>query len=333
MPSKIPNLFQTNELIISQGKHTQGWGTMSASVAIDIAYMGDLICPFDGCEVRTYEGSNSGEQSYFTITLPDGSIIICVHGFPIRTGKFNKGEVIGKCRWHHWHLSIIVNSQLSCILDYIDRSIRMYTQEALYGTIDHPDGKWSTYQDKFLNIQNQDDMQIQEILTELRKYLNGDIQTVTLPINNEWIIRVNELNRAIQSLEEKNQLLTVQLNSQPKVSPTIINSDIQSTQKIPPISIPISPIQKANQELLAENAAVKINEATGLKVEAVQVQSGVGYIVNKLFDRLISSRLWVTVGGTYFVQFVGKDTIITVGTLLILGSIYMITEYLKRYKK
>ncbi len=150
--TKLPNLFQTNEIVINGGKHTQGWNKMSASVAIDFGYTGDLICPFNGCEVKTYPGSDAGTQSYFSITLPDGSEIICVHGYPVRTGKFNKGEVIGKCRHHHWHLSMIVDGKLDCILKYLDRGLNMYSNPdaSLYGTRDHADGKWSTYEDKTL---------------------------------------------------------------------------------------------------------------------------------------------------------------------------------------
>jgi len=158
MPSKIPNLFNSDKLVISQGLHAQSWGFDSRKIAIDFSTIQDLICPFDGCEVKVYGNSgNLGQQSYFTITLPDFSIIICVHGSPIRTGIFKKGEVIGKCTWHHWHLSLLVGGKLECILDYIDRSITMITDAKLYKKTDHPDGKWETYQDKFLNFMTEVD--------------------------------------------------------------------------------------------------------------------------------------------------------------------------------
>jgi hypothetical protein len=169
---KIPNLFNSTELIISQGLHSQRWGTLLGRVSIDFSTVQDLICPFDGCEVKTYENSwNMGKDSYFTITLPDGSMIICVHGSPIRTGIFNKDETIGKCTWHHWHISMLVEGKLACILDYIDRSIPMRTDSNpdLYGTPNHPDGKWASYPDKFLKIttMNEKDENKKEFTSEM----------------------------------------------------------------------------------------------------------------------------------------------------------------------
>jgi hypothetical protein len=149
MYAKIPNIFRTDNYNITQGLHTQGWGNMSDSVSIDFGYTGELIAPFNGCEVKTYPGSDNGQQSYFTITLPDGSMIICVHGFPVRSGMFNKGETIGNCRWHHWHISMIVNGQLDCILKYLEK-LPMATDKDCYGQTDHPDGFWSSYEDKTL---------------------------------------------------------------------------------------------------------------------------------------------------------------------------------------
>jgi len=162
--SKIPNLFNQNPLVISQGRHTQGWSNMSASVAIDFAYTGDMLSPFDGCEVILYPNSDQGQQSYFGLKLPDGSLIICVHCYPIRTGIFKKGEVVAKCRWHHYHLSIIVNGQLDCIMSYLDRSIPTMTQANLYGgDSNHLDCQFSNYPDKQLNFNNQNNNNMSDI--------------------------------------------------------------------------------------------------------------------------------------------------------------------------
>lgn len=149
--TKIPNLFAQNPLIISQGLHSQDWAKQFANVAIDFSYLGDLICPFDGCKVES--SFDSGKQSYFGLRLPDGSLIICVHGYPVREGVFKKGETVGKCRWHHWHLSILVNNNLDCILNYLDRSITLQTQANIYnGDANHPDCHWDNYLDLNLNI-------------------------------------------------------------------------------------------------------------------------------------------------------------------------------------
>lgn len=149
--SKIPNLFNQNPLIISQGLHSQDWAGRFANVAIDFSYLGDLICPFDGCKVES--SFDSGKQSYFGLRLPDNSLIICVHAYPVRKGTFKKGEIVGKCRWHHWHLSILVNNNLDCILNYLDRSIVLKTQSNIYnGDNNHPDCHWDNYLDLNLNI-------------------------------------------------------------------------------------------------------------------------------------------------------------------------------------
>jgi hypothetical protein len=155
--AKIPNLFNQNPLVISQGRHTQGWGSgsgyLSDSVAIDFAYIGDLICPFDNCEVILYNNSKNGQQSYFGLRLPDGTLLICVHCYPYRTGKFNKGESVAYCTWHHYHISMIVNGKLDCIMSYLDRSTQTQTQANLYGgNTNHPDCQFSSYPDLHLNI-------------------------------------------------------------------------------------------------------------------------------------------------------------------------------------
>jgi len=195
--SKIPNLFNQSPLVISQGRHTQGWGTMSSSVAIDFAYIGDLICPFDGCEVILYNNSDQGQQSYFGLKLPDGSLIICVHCYPVRTGKFNKGEVVAKCRWHHYHLSMIVNGQLDCIMSYLDRSIPTMTQASLYGgNSNHPDGWFSSYPDKYLNIGNVPVINNQTHCTVLNGWgLSNVAEASGLPINEQTYQEIYNLNQ------------------------------------------------------------------------------------------------------------------------------------------
>jgi hypothetical protein len=185
---KIPNLFDQNPLVISQGRHNQDWSGKIARVAIDFSYIGDLICPFDGCIVKLHNGSNQGQQSYFSMVLPDGSRLICVHGYPVRTGVFNKGEVVGKCRWHHWHISIIVNGELDCIMSYLDRSIPTMTQPSLYGgDTNHPDCRWETYEDKQLNINSETDM-FKDKLTQTIPTIGFDPTTQNMllqSVNNE----------------------------------------------------------------------------------------------------------------------------------------------------
>ena len=178
---KIPNIFDQNPIVISQGRHTQGWGKMSKSVAIDFAYTGSLICPFDNCEVITYSNSYQTvnytdgyreRDCYFGLKLPDGSLIIIAHAKPSKTGKLKKGERFSICTWHHYHLSIVVNGQLDCIMSYLDRSIATMTQAKLYNNdTNHPDCRWETYPDKQLNIlppQNPLDMKYSEELAKLK---------------------------------------------------------------------------------------------------------------------------------------------------------------------
>jgi hypothetical protein len=178
---KIPNIFDQNPIVISQGRHTQGWGKMSKSVAIDFAYTGSLICPFDNCEVITYSNTYQTvnytdgyreRDCYFGLKLPDGSLIIIAHAKPSKTGKLKKGERFSICTWHHYHLSIVVNGQLDCIMSYLDRSIATMTQASLYNNDkNHPDCRWETYPDKQLNIlppQNPLDMKYSEELAKLK---------------------------------------------------------------------------------------------------------------------------------------------------------------------
>lgn len=157
--SKIPNLFNQNPIVVSQGLHNQGWNNKNYNVAIDFAYIGGLTCPFDNCEIVTYPNSfpQNVRQSYFGLKLPDGSVIVVVHSKPVKMGKINKGEVFAICMWHHYHLFILVNGQPDCILSYLDRSTPMYSEPNLYASIggkNHPDGKWESYPDKQLNIGN-----------------------------------------------------------------------------------------------------------------------------------------------------------------------------------
>ena len=178
---KIPNIFDQNPIVISQGRHTQGWGNMSKSVAIDFAYTGSLICPFDNCEVITYSNTYQTvnytdgyreRDCYFGLKLPDGSLIIIAHAKPSKTGKLKKGERFSICTWHHYHLSIVVNGQLDCIMSYLDRSIATMTQAKLYNNdTNHPDCRWETYPDKQLNIlppQNPLDMKYSQELAKLK---------------------------------------------------------------------------------------------------------------------------------------------------------------------
>jgi hypothetical protein len=402
--TKIPNLFNQNPLIISQGRHTQGWGTMSASVAIDFAYIGDLICPFDGCRVELHSNSDQGQQSYFSLILPDGSRLICVHGYPIRTGTFKKGEVVGKCRWHHWHISMVVGGQLDCVLCYLDRSITLETQPGLYnGDKHHPDGRWETYEDKQLNILTNQSTQntpkpmdsklftvkqggwrsqvIEEIIqvgiwsgtwqenqplfdkfnpvTPQGGYKPGDIvriaeepvsvpPPVEIPKPTPTIIDPTPDSRdeELKVLRDKvAQIPDLQKESYAKGYSESDNWHRENGWKSP-VEIALL-ITKAKDEATNQNissglqdiyneqskvALEKVNHAAGVKIEQEQFNKGIGYFTSKIFDRLTSSRFWLVIGGPALVEFLGKDLTLTVATIMVLGAVYMLSEYWIRYK-
>jgi hypothetical protein len=175
--TKIPNLFNTNQYVLSQGKHTSPWGSLDLRQGIDFAYTGELICPFDNCVVEVYEGSyaitysDGSNMSYFTLNLPDGSKIVCVHGQPLRTGTFNKGYVFAtNSLWHHWHLMILTAGTHGCILDYLERLPMSTSVSAGYDSANHPDGDWRNYQDLYLNIQSQNNQNILENNNETIMY-------------------------------------------------------------------------------------------------------------------------------------------------------------------
>lgn len=155
---KLPNIFKNQDIVISQGLHIQSWNDEFYNVAIDFAYIDNLVCPFDSCEIVTYSNSfpENIRQSYFGLKLPDGNVILVVHAKPVKMGKINKGEPFAWCTWHHYHLAMLINGKPECILEYLDRSVRLSTQSLLYGgNSNHPDSHWENYADKKLNIQIQ----------------------------------------------------------------------------------------------------------------------------------------------------------------------------------
>jgi hypothetical protein len=186
--TKLPNIFKTNSVVISQGGHPQVWnGQNLGNIAIDFSYIDNLICPFDNCEIVTYSSSFPANvrQSYFGLKLPNGDLIVVVHAKPTKTGKVNKGEPFAFCTWHHYHLFMIVGGKGENILSYLDRSIKLSTQASLYGgNSNHPDGQWATYPDKYLNIINPNQLTMEE-KNQLNDYISKHQSAIAMPEFNQ----------------------------------------------------------------------------------------------------------------------------------------------------
>lgn len=143
--TKLDWLQKQNPIQITQGFH----GRFQDNTAMDFGPQ-PLIAPLDGCRI---DGSiGSGTQQYFNIHLPVyGKVYIqAVHGRPARTGTFKRGEVMGYCNWHHWHLAINVNGVWHGLLTYIRRDLGL---QLLGSPWKNPYDKWSFYNNRTLAVQ------------------------------------------------------------------------------------------------------------------------------------------------------------------------------------
>lgn len=160
--------------IITQSNHTYTVvdGTLAINTAFDFSKNSKLLALCDGAEVYgVAEKSDSRvpyankQQSYFFVKFPDGSKQFVLHSLPIRTGKYNGGEVIcneplpywqyndSTKRWErtdHYHSMIKVNGIWQVLLDYCDR-----TQPLWFWSDKQTHYKWTnwgTYTDRYLNF-------------------------------------------------------------------------------------------------------------------------------------------------------------------------------------
>lgn len=147
---KLPNIFGGSEITLTQAPH----GKSQNYKAIDVA-PGPLYAPFDGCKTsKTY---SSGQQSYFNLTLPDGSYLQCVHGVPVKENhEFKEGEVVGNTvpysKGDHWHIAInVIDKGWDVILNYLDQSS---TIKLIPGFSSRHWSYWSTWEDLYLNIKS-----------------------------------------------------------------------------------------------------------------------------------------------------------------------------------
>lgn len=156
--AKLNGLF--NHLEINKSPH----GPFQADKSLDIETQ-QMFAPIDGCEVRKFNyNKDSPHQSYFDVYLPVKSgtaFLRCVHGAPVKTGTYKKGELLanpyptvksGKAIVHpsHWHIAINVNGVWYVFLEYYNRNTELFFWTAT--------GKhavwtnWATYADRQLNL-------------------------------------------------------------------------------------------------------------------------------------------------------------------------------------
>ncbi len=266
--TKLPVPFKNFNLIqLTQGRHTQAWGNMSADVAIDFGYTGELISPFDDCEVILFDNSDNGRQSYFGLRLPDSTILICVHGYPVRTGKFAKGETVGLCRWHHWHLSLLVQGRLACVLDFLERlPMESKVGQGLYDTNNHSDADWATYKDATLLLPDQ--------------YAPKAVQVQPPVVEQPKMVSLLEYENIKSQLNQSTQL-AADIEQQSKATKTDLlvarkeiddlGAEINSkTDEVYQLTDRLKEYAEANQQLTKENqnlksATAKAKEEPALK--------------------------------------------------------------------
>jgi hypothetical protein len=192
---KLPNIFGGNTIYLTQSPH----GANQNYKAIDVLPK-DLITPFDGCKTSITYGTGGGR--WFNLTLPDGSIIQCVHGVPTRqNSEFKKGEIFGKAvpysNGDHWHIAIRVAGIWRVILDYIDQTNNI----ELVGNFKSQHWKnWSTWQDLYLDIKqknmptfdtNHEEVKkaIERDKVELGLFSNYSDDNLSKPMNNAtWLV-------------------------------------------------------------------------------------------------------------------------------------------------
>jgi nucleoid-associated protein YgaU len=141
---KLPWIQKNNPIQITQGYH----GRFQNNQAMDFG-MQDLYAPTDG-EVTLDRASGTARYFHFKLdSVKENAYIQCVHGKPMRVGKYKKGELLGVCTWHHWHLAINVNGSWYPLLDYIDQTKRFQLVGSPWST---PYNQWSFYKDRHLTV-------------------------------------------------------------------------------------------------------------------------------------------------------------------------------------
>lgn len=141
---KLDWVQNTNTIKITQGYH----GAFQNNKAMDFTEEA-IIAPFDGEITLT---KDRGIQQYFHYEIQEireNAYIQFVHGRPVRMGKFKKGEIIGYCNWHHWHIAINVSSTWMPIMNYIHRNKELALIGNPWST---PYNQWSFYGNDFLQV-------------------------------------------------------------------------------------------------------------------------------------------------------------------------------------
>lgn len=137
---KLPWIQNTPNIKLTQGYH--GWKWQNGK-ALDFD-KANLIAPSDG-EIRRVSGSGYSQVVEFTLFgFKENIYIQAVHGRPAKMGKFKKGDLIGLCNSHHWHIALNVNGQWQSILDYTERDRVI---ELVGRPWANPYDQWSFYND------------------------------------------------------------------------------------------------------------------------------------------------------------------------------------------
>lgn len=144
---------------------------------------------------------------------------------------------------------------------------------------------------------------------------------------NEKAGRITELSSQVADLIAQNNDLKKQ-NGDLQGQLQIVQKEIEDLKNQPTTLSDVQPKIEDLTDKISQNTSQISN---GL-VSPELAKQGIKYFVTKVFDRLTSSRLWITLGFPAFIEFFGKDTFLTTATLLILGGFYIGTETILKMK-
>lgn len=140
--------FNTDKIKISQGFH----GKYQNGTALDFAHIAPIYAPFDGCYVNFVGGI--GQQQYFHIVVPtlENAYIEVVHARPATelNQRVKKGDVIGYCNWHHYHIAVNNNGKWHGFINYFDRNT--VKLELVGKPWQNSYDSWTFYTDRYFTI-------------------------------------------------------------------------------------------------------------------------------------------------------------------------------------
>jgi hypothetical protein len=138
--------------------------------------------------------------------------------------------------------------------------------------------------------------------------------------------KVSNLEKSLEAQNAKNQeLQSVIIRLQQNQNQPFTQSSAQSPTNIP---LNINNISNDLNNKLIQNTSKNISIASGLSTDIIKEYFYLGwdYLARDRLPKILSTRLWLVVGGSYFTQALGQDNTLKIVSIVLMVVFYILSE-------